>query len=444
MSKEETILCKMCGRTGKNDIAGVCRSCASGIFSSGHASLNNAMKLLGVSSATLKRLDLSGQLVALRNEHNSRVYTRESLENYIFNKGESYAKGLTTSASPDFLLDGEYLNVPSRGISFGCEKCHKNMVYEYQYCEECLDDLISKTKAAKILGIQLYNLESLMSVNEHLLTIWPYKSQVRLSRREVMLLAIKAPNDGLALNQKWSSHFTKCRVCGTTQIEHYGGGYCLECYPKSNEAKILHGYMNGKTLAGVGRDLGLSRERVRQLFNKALEIDTRRIDSDPSDGLKSSIAGEIHSAHLLGKSIADFKDEIEDRYEEIVKLIISNNLTSEAGMLKAVGLPASAVYVVQEEYPEFLELLSANKDRWSWKYDSCKKCGTTSVKHKRWGYCKDCFSSSPEHRAQQYRYRMNNYEEFRKKRRAYESEYYKRPEVIKRMNEKSYAKRYDG
>lgn len=325
-----------------------------------------------------------------------------------------------------------------------CQKCERKFAFDSQYCTECLADFISKSKAASLLGVSPHKLMSIADNNPGKIRIYPYKSQIRFSRREVNRLAMDKISDNSDIQEKWSNHFTLCRLCSTDLNEHYGGGYCLECYPRSNEAKILHGYMNGKTLAGIGRDLGLSRERARQLFNKALEIDLLRIDSDPSDELRSSVAEEVHAAHLLGKSIADFKNEIEDRYEEIVKLITSNNITSDTGMLRAVGLPASAIYVVQEEYPEFLELLSANEDKWSWKYDACKTCGTVSVKHARWGYCKNCFASSPEHRAQQYRYRMNNYQEFRKKQKAYESEYYKRPEVIKRMNEKSYAKRYDG
>lgn len=34
--------------------------------------------------------------------------------------------------------------------------------------------------------------------------------------------------------------------------------------------------------------------------------------------------------------------------------------------------------------------------RWSQKYESCKNCGTTTVKHKSYGYCMDCHKSSPE------------------------------------------------
>ncbi len=450
MSNAQLVWCKVCGRTSKNEIAGICNSCTSKIFSNGYASLSNTMNLLNVSSATLKRLDMSGQLIASRNEHNSRIYSRESLDKYIASKGESFASGLIKLASTDYLEsidyleNSEYLNIPSRAIISMCEKCDKNKVYDYQYCEDCLNDFISKSKAATILGLPLRTLEMIIAGNENILKVWPYNSQVRLSRREVTLLAIKSRNNEHGLLQKWSSHFTKCRVCKTTQIEHYGGGYCLECYPKSNETKILHGYLNGKTLAEVGRDLGMSRERARQLFNKALEIDTLRIDSNPSSELRSSIAAEIHSAYLLGKSIKEYKNEIENRYEDIVKLITTNNITSERSMLRAVGLPPSAIYVIQEEYSEFLELLSANEDKWSWQYDACKNCGTTSTRHARWGYCKNCFASSPEHRAVQYRYRMNNYEEFRKKQKAYESKYHKRPEVKKRMIENSYNRRYEG
>ena len=435
--------CRFCSQLRPLNIASVCGQCTNDIFShDGKATVQGIAKLLKVSTAALKRLESTGQLPAERSDVGTRRYTKQAIETYfIENEDKLFAKlSKYSTIGPSV----DVLEAPIVSFEAMCQRCGESGILHKNYCQKCFADFISKPEAATLMKITVRNVDRLLEKYPEELKSYNYMAQVRLSRREVLLFLIRHQDIKIATEPKWSGHFLKCRSCKTVNNKHYGGGYCLECYPKSNEAKIIHGYMNGKTLAEVGRNLGMSRERARQLFNKALEIDTLRIDGNPSAELRSSIAAEIHSAYLLGKSIKEYKNEIENRYEDIVKIIVTKNITSERSMLRAVGLPPSAIYVIQEEYSEFLELLSANEDRWSWKYDSCKKCGTTSVKHARWGYCKNCFASSPEHRAQQYRYRMNNYDEFRKKQKAYESEYYKRPEVKKRMNEKSYDKRYDG
>ncbi len=39
--------------------------------------------------------------------------------------------------------------------------------------------------------------------------------------------------------QRWSRYYIKCRQCGTQQIRHKIGGYCVNCYPKSERFKEL-------------------------------------------------------------------------------------------------------------------------------------------------------------------------------------------------------------
>lgn len=242
----------------------------------------------------------------------------------------------------------------------------------------------------------------------------------------------------------WSPKFRKCRMCKLDIVEHYGGGYCLDCYPKSKESIILQKYLEGNNLAEIGLELRLSRERIRQLFSKTIDIEFARLGSDLSQTQKYDIKNTVELTYKQARATRDYKQYIDKNYEYITETLGTEIILSEAGMLKALGLPASAMHLIEEEYPEFLELISENRNRWSWKYDKCRKCGTTAVKHKRWGYCEKCYTKSDEWKEQQYKYRSTHYEQFREKQKAYASEYYKRPEVKKRLTEYSYQRRYEG
>jgi hypothetical protein len=107
-------------------------------------------------------------------------------------------------------------------------------------------------------------------------------------------------------------------------------------------------------------------------------------------------------------------------------------------------MPRSVMHLVESQYPEFLEVVSHNKQRWSWKYDQCRMCDTKEVKHKRWGYCQNCYTKSEEWRSTQGRYRQNHLEEYRERARVYGAAYSKRPEVKERLRLKTHEKNFDG
>lgn len=433
--------CRYCWRNS-SFIGGVCDGCFNAQFKDdGRATVQAVSKLLKLSTATLKRLEAKGELVAERNELGSRRYKKSDVEAYI--SATNRQLNARIIKEQQIVMDLDEIE----GISFTtqyCQKCNEKEIFGAEYCESCTADLISKGEAANMLGITWRSVDRLTEKYPEILHEYPYKSQVRLSKQEFAEFTKLQPNIKSAIKPKWSDHFLQCRNCKKTDIAHYGAGYCEECYPETKEATVLQRYIDGENLSEVGESLGFSRERARQLFGRAIEIELARIDDGISEKTKDEIRKQIELSNKQNRSAKKFKHIIDEKYEKIVKQLTSEIVLSENAMLKSIGLPPSAIYVIEEEYPEFLEIISRNKHRWSWKYDQCRMCGTTQIKHKRWGYCEKCYTRSEEWKEQQYRYRQSNYEKFRERQKAYEAEYYKRPEVKKRMIEKSYHKRFDG
>ncbi len=325
-----------------------------------------------------------------------------------------------------------------------CNLCKKQPIDNNNYCFDCLDDLVSKVDASKLIGVNLYKLNRIIEENSEQLKLYPYLSQVRMSLREVQAFLLMFPDAAESKGRKWSDHYIKCRTCSLTSVDHYGGGYCEKCYLESKEAIVLHEYLDGNNLAEIGLKMKLSRERVRQIYSRSIQIELSRMKSQISKYNEQEILKTIELTFKQNRAAREYSDLINQNYENIIQSIRTKIVLSEQGLLKKIGLPASALYLIEKEYPEFLELISENKNRWSWKYDNCRLCMKTENKHKRWGYCDKCYTKSPEWKRQQYEYRTNNYEKFRKKQKEYETEYYSRPEVKQRLKEYGYSRRYAG
>ncbi len=388
---EKAIICRICSRHAINNIAGICKQCVDNIFIDGSASVQMTGKILMLKTETLKRLEATGKLNSFRNEEGSRRFTKESILDYFDLRGNEYAK--------KFLFG-------SNQKTF--------------------------TEKSSIVEAPIYQ----------------SKSQLRLSIDEDDQSSDLIPDTVDKTEPKWSSHYLKCRTCGSRSAPHYGGGYCTDCYPKSKEALVLQGYIDGQNLAEVGKELGISRERARQLFNKAFSISFISNSETPegpiSTNQKTEIKEAIESTHKQNRASLAFKDIIEENYETIVQKLIKENIVGEAGLIKIVALPPSSIHLIEEEYPEFLDILSSNRNRWSWKYTECRNCHTTSIKHKMWGYCLNCYTRSEEWKSMQYKYRQSHLEEYRERTRIYGAKYTKRPEVLARLRKQAHIKHFDG
>jgi tetratricopeptide (TPR) repeat protein len=340
-------------------------------------------------------------------------------------------------------FDEELIREIEIEFSTNCLKCSVNPSLERGYCTSCLEDFISKSLASQIIECTVPKLEKVIVYYKELLPQYSFGNQVRLSRNDVMAFAASHP-DINTVKYKWSNHALKCRLCKTTEKPHYGGGYCADCYKNSKEFTAMNGYLNGENLSELGDAMGITRERARQLFEKAIKIETERVDPDRPQLSAYELKEQLKNTNRRNRAKRDYKELIENNYDDILKKISGTNIISEKSLLKVLDMPESVLTFIKLKYPEFIEIVNTNSRRWSWKYDQCRMCGTTEIKHKRWGYCQNCYTKSDEWRETQSQYRQNHIEEVRERARVYGAAYSKRPEVKEKLRQRTHEKNFDG
>jgi Zn finger protein HypA/HybF involved in hydrogenase expression len=240
---------------------------------------------------------------------------------------------------------------------------------------------------------------------------------------------------------KWSNYYTSCRICASTSNHHYGNGYCEQCYSNSLEFKVKEGYTNGENLSEVGRRLGFSRERASKLYKRACMIEVVRQEEDLPE---KEILDNLKTIHKTNRSIKEFKQLIEKKYDEINKIVKTRSIKNLGTLLSLVGLPLRAKYIFDAEYPEIIDMISKNKLQWSNNYEECRECKTKEIPHKYWGYCKKCYFHTELWKKRQSKYYISHIDEIREKQKAYGIKYRKLPHIRKQHTQKSYIKRYDG
>lgn len=442
LSKSIQIQCKLCGKDTQNELGGACRACVDDMFSDGGASVILVGKLLEYSTATLKRFEALEELMPGRDTFGNRRYTRDAVAGFIYSRSEQYSSKLLHKSTGYDYLDNEFFSSTYSEDST-CSKCHENPSLDQGYCVLCLEDLISKAKAAEIIGCSVVKLGRLTDIYIDDLKVYPFGNQVRVSREEVLAFNLSHP-DAENIKSKWSNHALKCRLCKMTEKPHYGGGYCADCYKNSKEFTVMNGYMSGENLSELGDAVGVTRERARQLFEKAIKIETERFDPNKPQISAYELREHLKNTHKRNRAKRDYKEVIERNYDSILEQISGTNVVGEKSLLKVLDMPESVLPFIKQKYPEFVEIVNSNSRRWSWKYDQCRMCSTTETKHKRWGYCENCYTKSDEWKDTQNQYRQNHLEEHRARTRIYGATYSKRPEVKERMRQRTHDKNFDG
>ncbi len=244
-------------------------------------------------------------------------------------------------------------------------------------------------------------------------------------------------------DEKWSYRFLKCRDCGTTENRHYASGYCESCYPNTTEYKVLEEFISGKSLADIGRDLGFSRERARQLLEKAISNEADNVsNSESSKEEKAMIRDTVKEEAKKNSYRLKYAEQIADKYDDMLALLESTSISSASNLLTQIGVSARASFIIDEDYPDISKRLFMNGNRWSTQHDCCVSCGTTETKHRSSGLCEQCYRKSEGFKEIQMRWRKENYAKFRASQKRYEREYYKRPEVKERQKIQGYQQRF--
>ena len=211
----------------------------------------------------------------------------------------------------------------------------------------------------------------------------------------------------------------------------------------SRAQECLEMYKNGASLEEIGNKFGITRERARQITKKqfAYELGYGPVEQRAR---KAEIAKSYRS--VVEDSRAERQQEqVEKKYNEAVaKGLEPEYFDSVAKFCDAIGVSKD---MLKEYVPVAYTTLVTNErrksKRWSWHYDQCRMCGTTSVKHRGYGYCENCYTKSPEFKEAQRRAHLKNRDAILAKNREYARERQNDPEVLAKI-ESDYDLKYFG
>lgn len=211
----------------------------------------------------------------------------------------------------------------------------------------------------------------------------------------------------------------------------------------SRAIECLELYKNGASLEEIGGKFGITRERVRQITRKQYAYDLGYGPFEQA-ARKSEIV-ESYRNIVEGSRLERKSEIVEKRYEEALsKGLEPEYFDSLPKFCEATGISESLLKAIKPDAYEIVLKNARQKARkWSWYYDECQRCGTTTVKHRGYGYCENCYAYSPEFKASQQRSHQKYRDEILAKNKIYSQEYSSRPEVIERL-EREYDEKYFG
>lgn len=208
--------------------------------------------------------------------------------------------------------------------------------------------------------------------------------------------------------------------------------------------KILEEYKAGQTLEQIAESYRVTRSRIQQIVITEIKKDIlttlnidRRLSVEEKEMLKVAAQEEIEKI-VTERKKREFlmeKSRLTVKIKEDPSLQNLSNFVSVGSYAKALG---TTVMVLNSFFPEIVEEINKQKKlRWSWKYEKCITCGTSSVPHKNKGYCELCYTKS-DHFKRIVKASFQRHKEARSKKMQEYSEIYKnRPEVKERQRKKN-------
>lgn len=207
--------------------------------------------------------------------------------------------------------------------------------------------------------------------------------------------------------------------------------------------ECLEMYKNGASLEEIGQKFNITRERVRQITKKQFgyslgygPVEQKARKAEIAKAYRN-IVSESRTERQQDGVIRKYDAAINKGYEP-------QYFDNFQKYQEATGISKEAL---EEFLPEAFSAINRNvrikARRWSWYYDACRMCGTTSVKHRGYGYCESCYTQSPEFKESQRRSHLRNRERNLENNKKYAEDYYSRPEVIEKI-EREYDKKYFG
>lgn len=211
----------------------------------------------------------------------------------------------------------------------------------------------------------------------------------------------------------------------------------------SRASECLELYKNGASLEEIGGKFGITRERVRQITRKQFAYDLGYGPLE-QDARKSEIT-ESYRTIVEGSRLERKSEIVEKKYDEALARGLEPEYFDSLGKFcEATGISQTLLKEVKPHAYEIVQRNARQKARkWSWYYDECRRCGTTSIKHRGYGYCENCYTLSPEFKSSQQRSHQKNRDAYLAKNKTYAEDYYNRPEVIEKL-EREYDEKYFG
>lgn len=172
----------------------------------------------------------------------------------------------------------------------------------------------------------------------------------------------------------WAKNYSKCQICKTVKHPHLAKGLCGFCYRKKNKVKIKEQIRRNYIL---NRDLTLLRFKENR---ENRNFDGKRISVLERDNYICQICGEegsiVHHKDGKGRS----------------SKIKNNNKRNLITVCRAchVILHKDDLLSKRKFNPgSYLKM----RNQWSYKFDKCINCQTTSIRHAGKGLCKNCYIS---------------------------------------------------
>lgn len=219
---------------------------------------------------------------------------------------------------------------------------------------------------------------------------------------------------------------------------------------KRNE-EILFLYKSGKTLEEIAALFNFTRSRAQQIVRVTIrkkiikEFTLSHLTNDDEKMLNEAVRQEIGDICHKRKKISTEVHEneiikrMQDKMSALPHYSIFDTLSDFA---RAMGEDAG---LIKKYFPQIVkEIVNKRKSKWSWYYNKCRSCGTTSIKHQSRGLCEKCYFKSDFFKGLQEASRLRNQHRWEQKQRQYQREYAKRPEVIQRIKKSNDLKNFGG
>lgn len=297
---------------------------------------------------------------------------------------------------------------------------------------ELLKDGYSGLEIAIILGLDLTEVEPVI------VRFGRFKGVDYIKDKEVYRQVFKLKAEGKAI-EEIADELNQPITYVESSIERDKSK--IKTNGRAEECLVL--YKQGESLESIAQKFGITRERVRQITKRQYAVE---LGFGPTE--RNVRKEEI--AQLYRKIVSDSRSERqEDIVSQRVKVAAEKGIQPEyfdsvAKFAQAVGVSANSF---KKTRPDLFRIVAKNArakaQRWSWYYDSCRSCGTTSVKHRGYGYCKNCHPRSPEFKASQQRSHQKNRDVILANNKKYIVEYMRRPEVVERIK-REYDEKYFG